>query len=347
MSIALSQKNDLRTQIEKSFRHCAQRSGVVESCFSLGGHEIRIQSTNRKLHSALTDALRHRQIDPFSTSHPSSGSLLTIRTFVSADAPVKMSTEQWHQASRPWKQNSTDSAPFVHYAGVDCRLSVLFPQTGLAFVCYPDVEQLPPWDRATPFREIFSAWFQRVGGQVVHGAAVATKQHAVLLAGAGGAGKSSTALTCLSHPELFYLGDDLCLVRQTDSGPVVDPLYSSAKLLTHDLDRFAHVLPPMADGSEKPTFFLHPHHRKKIGTTKPLTAVLVPHVTDQAQPRICELSRGDAWRALVPSTLSLLPDSGSVALKWMTRLIGELPVYRLELGSQREAIARTIHQFLT
>ncbi len=83
-----------------------------------------------------------------------------------------------------------------------------------AFTCFRDAKRIPAWDVATPFRDLLQGWNRLNDGHVIHGGVVADEENAVLLAGAGGAGKSSTALACLLHSDLYFLGDDLCLIRR-------------------------------------------------------------------------------------------------------------------------------------
>ena len=68
-------------------------------------------------------------------------------------------------------------------------------------------ERLSLYERGKPFRVLLSVWLHDRGVQVVHAALVARGDRGVLLPGRGGAGKTTSALTCLLAG-FRYLGDD-------------------------------------------------------------------------------------------------------------------------------------------
>ena len=105
-------------------------------------------------------------------------------------------------------------------------LSMLDKDRDLGFYWLHQACPLPPYERAAPLRAIFHWWFQDRGFHVLHAGAAGTDGGAVLLAGKGGAGKSTAALACLGAG-LSYLGDDHCLVKQNQD-PCVYSLYNSA-----------------------------------------------------------------------------------------------------------------------
>jgi hypothetical protein len=194
---------------------------------------------------------------------------------------------------------------------------------------------------ATPFRDILHAWFRLRGGHILHGAVVADGKHAVMLAGAGGSGKSSSAMACLRHSDLHFLGDDVTLIRDGDRGKrLVHSLYNTAKLLPHDCERFAGRLSQLDDSGRsdgKPTFYTYPDFGDRVAKTRILVGFLLvrPHQAEHAV--VSPASPGDTWRAIAPSTMSLLPvDAGGI--KWLGNLAASLPACWLDVGSRREDI---------
>ena len=77
-----------------------------------------------------------------------------------------------------------------------------------------DAEALPRWETAAPLRTLLR-WALRSGLHLVHAAAVVGARGAALLAGASGAGKSTTALAA-AQAGLGYVGDDYCAVELGD-----------------------------------------------------------------------------------------------------------------------------------
>lgn len=319
-------------------------TGIVDRCYHLAGATVRICCVSAKLAALFHSAFAHREAR-CSTQQAD----LTIRIFASSKAPLQLPHELWLQAAAMWKANGS---LFLHYQpGPDGTFQVLCPQTNQAYVCVRDPNQVPLWDRATPLRGLLNHWFQNRSAQLLHGAVVADEHRAVLLAGPGGSGKSTTALSSLHHAKLYYLGDDLCLVQNSDSKPVVHCLYNSAKVVTEDRERYAGLQlsfvadRPQADG--KPTCFLYPSHRQKLAASRPLQAILVARRTGAARSQIVLTSPAEAWHAIEPSTLSLIPQQGSFHRQWIDQLLHSLPCYRLELGTRREEVPEVLHRFLS
>jgi hypothetical protein len=222
-----------------------------------------------------------------------------------------------------------------------------------ALACFRDPDLIPAWDIATPFRDILHVWFRLHGGHILHGAVVGDRDHAVMLAGAGGSGKSSSAMACLRHSDLHFLGDDVTLIRDGDDGKrIVHSLYNSVKLLPHDCERFAGRLSRLDDstrGDGKPTFYTYPDFGDRLAKTRVLKGFLLVRPHPAEQTGVSPASQGDIWRAIGPSTMSLLPsDAGGI--KWLGKLAATLPACWLSVGSRREdipvAIAGALNDFV-
>ena len=144
---------------------------------------------------------------------------------------------------RPWHPNDYEPLGVVRsYSNEAVRCAVDIHTDSLiifnhaqnsSLTWYPSIVDLPAWAKASPFRIILSWLCNRHRMQIVHGAAVAIDGRAVLLAGAGGSGKSTTALAC-ALAGLGYLGDDYCAVEP--GAGKVHMVYQTAKLFRPTLD---------------------------------------------------------------------------------------------------------------
>lgn len=91
--------------------------------------------------------------------------------------------------------------------------------TGTAMRWTATAADVPIWEANRPLRVALRWWGARHGAGLLHAAAVGRDGRALLLVGAGGAGKSTTAYSCLGRG-LQVLGDDYCLVRPDEHGSV-------------------------------------------------------------------------------------------------------------------------------
>jgi len=115
-----------------------------------------------------------------------------------------------------------------------------------------DASQLSIYERAAPVQTLFHWALGEFGWQIVHAAAVGNASGGVLLIGSTGAGKSTTALSCLAQAGLRFLSDDKCLVRLAPQ-PQAFALFSSAKIKGDMLPRLPHFRPLLAGFDPAPS----------------------------------------------------------------------------------------------
>jgi hypothetical protein len=106
------------------------------------------------------------------------------------------------------------------------------------------------------------------------------REGGVLLAGRGGAGKSTTAIAAMLGG-LSYAADDYCVI-EAEPQPVAHSLYNSGKLSWSGLHRFPQLCGTPAHGSngEKALFFLCALHPERLALRLPIRAVLLPDIHD-------------------------------------------------------------------
>jgi hypothetical protein len=212
-----------------------------------------------------------------------------------------------------------------------------------------DATTIREYDKPAPLRLLLSWWLETRGATLVHGAAVGTSTGAALLAGVAGAGKSTTALACLTAG-LDYLADDYCAVVTTPE-PIVHSVYSSGKAVTANLSLLPGLvnLAPRPDSrfEEKSIYYLAEHAPERIARARPLRAVLVPQIAGGPVTSLEPASPAIALAALAPSTLFQIAHSGSAAFAQLARLVRSVPCYRLLVGDRPETAAAVIQDLLT
>jgi hypothetical protein len=223
-------------------------------------------------------------------------------------------------------------------------LSMLDRKRGLALYWTHNATRLPSYESSAPLRTIFHWWMNQFGLQFIHSGAVGTLNGGVLLAGKGGVGKSTTALTCLSS-DLFYVSDDYCLIA-ADPVPHAFCIYSSAKLNADNIYRIPCLMPTISNNDrvdkEKAVFFLYPYFEKKIIRGFPVRAILLPRISGGRETSLTPASSVEALKALALSTMSQLAAAGRESVQIMNRLVHLVPCYHIDLGSDLTRIPYVI-----
>jgi hypothetical protein len=329
--------------IATSFDCAADASGLVELRIRLAGAPVRVRSAGPAMLEQLGPALRHLKDD--------SGELpvLTISTWDShaagLDAPPLPATDP--DEPRGAVFYADDPPRQVAYQPGLSQLSAYDADDGSAWFWCRSAADLPFWEPAAPFRQIFHWWLARRGLMLLHGAAVGLREGGVLLVGRGGSGKSTCALAALTS-NLLYAGDDYVAVGQ-EPDPYVSSLYCSGKLEPGHAKVLSHLPPPSFEGDgspeEKAVFYVSDRFPERMCDGFPLRAVLVPRIRG-SEPRIVPVASGEALRALAPSTLLQLHPARPQALTGMARLLQRVPAYALEVGGTIELIPRAIERLL-
>jgi len=200
--------------------------------------------------------------------------------------------------------------------------------------------------RAAPLRRLLAHWFGSRGRYLFHGAAVGESEGGVLILGAGGSGKSTTALACLEDG-MSYAGDDRCLLSMHGS-PHVYSLYGTAKLMDiSQFPSFASVVD--MDGKtcdEKAMFYLHQLSDNTLHCGFPLRAILLAHIEDIQETEISPASHARGFLALAASGALHLPETRKQALLCFNSVARQLHVYDLKLGANIRSTPGAIRKLL-
>lgn len=280
------------------------------------------------------------------------------------DQPADLTVLMWDTASTGEPLPDLDglleraidgTAPVLHdgtrsfvYHAYERAVSYLDTDRAIAVYATADVQQLPPWDRPAPIRTLLTWWFARRGMLLAHGAAVGTEAGAVFITGAGGSGKSTTALACLADG-LGYLGDDYVLLDPERQ--VVWSVYGSAKLLPDHLERFPGLMTP------EPTRPTDPPDTKRVGwpalerpgsmlLSAPIRALVCPTVTRGPVCRLVPTAMSRSFMAIAPFTMFQIPGDRRAAFDLSLRIVRGLRAYRLELGDGMDRVPAMIRKLI-
>ena len=197
-------------------------------------------------------------------------------------------------------------------------------------------------ERGSPLLMGLQGWLALHGLQLVHAGAVGHAGGGVLLAGRGGAGKSTTAIACLVAG-LSYVADDYCVLAPS-ARPEAHSLYNSAKLHRTGLHRFPQLSETMgiASATKRPSSFSTRSIPSAWRSSLPIRAVALPVVHDGTDCTVEPLSRMEAVRAVASSTIAQVPGTGGAVLTATAAFVRQLPCYRLRVGSDMDRIAACV-----
>jgi hypothetical protein len=212
----------------------------------------------------------------------------------------------------------------------------------------PSVAELPWWERAAPLRP---ALFWALGSDsthLVHAGAVGDARGGVLLAGAGGSGKTTIALAA-ANAGMRYVADDYLLINTVGADTAVN-LFATAKLDAGHIARFPVFAPqvtrsPDPEPDEKYVLDVPSSCPGALIDELPLRAVAVPRI-GAGKTSVRSLTAGAALLALAPSTVMQLPYDGGAILAPLRRLVGRLPCFEVEVGGDVDSLPGAIDEVL-
>jgi hypothetical protein len=322
----------------------ANTPGPIERCYEIAGRPLRVRFAGETMLHRFAPALEHlrRPEAPEGTHVVSVWDAASTRT---DPAPVSVPDES------PLGTVFTHSdltRRALYMVGLR-SLSVFDAEANASWYWTGDAARLPGWECASPIRHVLHWWLSSQGLQQVHGGSIGTERGAVLIVGRGGRGKSTSTLSALGTG-LKYVGDDYVAVELAPK-PIVHSLYNSGKLEPHHLVRFPHlrelatldVSDPLTD-FEKPKaiVYVHAHFPEQTVASLPLMGIVIPTIDLSRPTAILPASRGEALRALAPSTLLQLHVGDQGLLSGLTALVAQLPAFTLRLGPDVESVGPMI-----
>jgi hypothetical protein len=227
-------------------------------------------------------------------------------------------------------------------------LSMVDTEQSLAIYWVPAADRIPSYETAAPVRIVLHWCIQSPAVQLVHAGAVGTPEGGVLLAGKGGAGKSTTSLACMQHG-LAYAGDDYVALAM-EPVPFVWSVYNSAKLNPDSMQRLprfaSSVSNPGRDNAGKSVLFLHDQYRHTLATGFPVRAIVLPQVTELPETRLVPVSRATSLVTLAPDSIFHLPDAGGQAFRTVATVVKNVPSYVLQIGKSSATVPQLISDLL-
>ena len=336
---------ELFEQFYGAFEKAKQQTSEIEFFCQIAGTTIRLCFAGPALVPHVRPALEHLRTAPVDAPD------LTLCLWDSASTGIPGPPPICRHAAFTdrgdiWGFYSDRIKTAFHWS--DYSVNILDQKSKIGVYWVEDAGMQPYWATSAPVRTLLHWHFERHGCQLVHGAAVATEDGAVLIAGKGGAGKSTTALSCL-NAGFDYLGDDYVVIRGGDN-PTVWSLYCTARLVPDDVVRFPRFRELVSNAEkldeEKAVIYLHPSFADQIKPEMKLKAILTPCFRDGTETTITDASPLSLRQALCFTTMCQLPYVGRHTFEFFDQLCTSLPGYILELGADVEGIPPAVSSLL-
>lgn len=312
--------------------------GSVERVFRLAGRVLCLRFAGPALVADVTAAFSH--LPPCEDSPD-----LTVCLFDSASTGTEPPAMPWSGGPQDVRGDIPELcddrfvASYLRWNGI---LGLLDRARSRAVFWVRDARDFPFSESGSPLLMTLQGWLALHGLQLMHAGAVGNTDGGVLLAGRGGAGKSTTAIACLVAG-LSYVADDYCVLA-AQPRPVAHSVYNSGKLHGTGLRRFPQLSIAAASrvGDEKVLFFFQRLYPAQVVTSLPIRAVVIPVVHDGADCTLEPLPRMEAVRAMVSSTIAQIPGADGNVLTAAAAFVRRLPCYRLRVGWRMDRIAECV-----
>jgi hypothetical protein len=332
--------------VAAAFQDATRKHDVMERHFRIVGRTLTVRFAGTVLVERLTRSLEHLAAAPAESPD------LVIEVWDRASTGVPLPPPPWTgEAYTPRGDilgfnNERIRTAYNRPLGI---FTMMDAGRRTAVYCSQDAGRLHYYEMGSPFRVIFHWWLGAQGYQFIHAGAVGTaSEGGVLLVGRSGAGKSTTALTCLAS-ELSYVSEDFCLLRG-GAELRVHGIYNSAKVRPDNLHRVPHLRDAVVNAGEldarKAMLFLHRSFPDKLVPDLPVRYIVMPRVSGREETTLTPALPADALAALALSTVKQLPGAGKASLDTMQEAVQRVPCCFLEAGTRMAGIPETILRLL-
>ncbi len=300
-----------------------ERVGVVQRVARFGDRRVRLRFAGEQLARVLLPALAQRL-------QPDRGAVhATICCWEQSSCPQGAVRFPWQLADiGPGglvRGSERDRVLAIHETGSGA-LTLLDASERTLLHRVPDHSTVPWWERAAPLRPALFLALNGPGRHLVHAGAVGDHRGGVLLAGASGSGKTTTALAALGHG-LHYLADDYILLNTTTQ-PTAHAIYNVASVR------------PAPDADSKAVLNVD-----SVCASLPVRAVVLPRIRG-GRSRLDRATPTQALLALAPSTVFQMPFDDGAALASLATLVRQVRCFTLEVGDDSTQLANTIQTAL-
>jgi hypothetical protein len=208
----------------------------------------------------------------------------------------------------------------------------------------PGAHDFPRWEYGGPLRVFINWHLSQLQRALLHAGTLGVNGVGILLAGAGGTGKSSTVVSGICHG-LESVGDDYVSV-ELGQRVIARPVFSIVKLNPERLALLGIDSPQPVNWQGKIELEFRQLPQPLAQPQLEIRALCLPVITYSKTTRVRTITAKEAFIGLAPSAIFQLPGSRQQLFGASANVAKRLPCYRIELGSEAEEIAATIKAFI-
>jgi hypothetical protein len=324
----------------------AKPNVLWQSHCSFAGHTGQIRILGKHLASCISQPFRHLLFEEKAVSAPQ----LTINLWDVNETDMPSPIDVTDAVLE-----STANHQFILGSPNDRFVGCQSPQmitcfdraTGRIVGCTLNSHRLSINECVKPLNFPLLLWHSDRNSPIVHAGLVSYRDQGVLFAGREGAGKSTSAMACVTAG-FNYLGDNFIALKRLHNGRVDG--YSVHNTFWLEPNQMLHFpfLVSHAKQRETPKWPILLSHvfPERLARVAPVCAILLPRIQDRPIARIYPASTRDALFALTPSSMVQLPVSGVRSLNTIAHLVENVACYWLELGHRLETIPLRVTELL-
>jgi len=334
--------------MQEAFEQARQRNpeGFSESFYTFAGKTGCIRIVGRELAKYLLRPFSHLQIDQPVSDAPE----LKIDLWDERETVVLGKAGLTSYDFQPsWDVKASLDGRFVRHQHF--HTTILFDRrTQHITGCMTGSNRLSLYELGRPLHFPLLLWNNDRGRQAVHAGLVSRDGQGVLFGGAGGSGKSTSVLSCLSAG-FNYLSDDYVGLELLGKSLFIGhSFYCSAHLEPDHLERFPFLQSYGIRGKlpqeDKILFLLSQVLPERLERCVPIRAVVLPRIVDIMESQFRRATKGEALLKIAPSSLVMLPQAGTHGFNKIAQLVEQVPCYWLDLGRDLRSIPRRVEELL-